>query len=103
MELEVLIMSLTIELSPFERAQLDAAAEREGLPAEVLARKLLARQLIPENGHAGGEDPTLALFRKWKEEGTSRTAEEAEEENALYEQFLTNVNETRASLGMRLL
>ena len=96
-------MSLTIELSPFEKAQLDAEAEREGLPVEELARKLVIRDLKQENGHVEAEDPTLALFRKWKEEDAEMTPEEVEGENALFDQFLKNVNETRASLGMRLL
>lgn len=94
-------MSLTIELSPFEKAQLDAAAAREGLPIEELARKLVTRQLAPPNGHSGEEDPTLALFRKWEEEDAKMTPEEIAAENQLWDQFLKNINETRASLGMR--
>jgi hypothetical protein len=96
-------MSLTIELSPFEKAQLDAAAEREGVPLEVFARKLVTRDLVPENGHPEPEDPTLALFRKWKAEDAEMTPEEVQAENELFDQFIKNVNETRASLGMRLL
>jgi hypothetical protein len=96
-------MSLTIELSPSEKAQLDAVAEREGLPTEELARKLVTSHLLPENGHTTEEDPTLALFRKWEEEDAKMTPEDIAAENQLWEQFLKNVNETRASLGMRLL
>jgi hypothetical protein len=45
----------------------------------------------------------LALFRKWAEEDAKMTPEEIAAENELWGRFLKNVNETRASLGMRLL
>lgn len=95
-------MSLTIELHPGEEARLIAAAKREGLPPEELARKVLTEHL-PAADELQPEDPTLALFRKWEAEGTARTAEEAEQENELWERFQENVNQTRAALGMRQL
>ena len=96
-------MSLTIELSPDEQARLDAAAEQEGLAPAEFARKVLTDHLAPRAEAPQPEDPTLALFRKWEQEGTARTPEEAARENELWEQFQANVNETRAALGMRTL
>ncbi|MFN3649768.1 MAG: hypothetical protein ACK47B_09310 [Armatimonadota bacterium] len=96
-------MSLTIELSPEEQARLADAASREGLAPEELARKLLCEHLAPAAEGSPPDDPTLALFRQWEAEGAARTADEARGENELWEQFQTNVNETRAALGMRKL
>lgn len=94
-------MSLTIQLSPDEQARLDAAARQEGMVPEELAHKVLTEHLPPLEDGAMTEDPTLALFRQWAEEDAKRSPEEAAQENALWEQFLTNLNETRAALGMR--
>ena len=94
-------MSLMIELSPEVQSRLAAAAKQEGMAPEELARKLLTDHLPPQPAEPQPEDPTLALFRQWAEEDAKRTPEEAAQENELWEQFLTNVNETRAALGMR--
>jgi hypothetical protein len=96
-------MTLTIQLDEAEQARLDAAAKREGMAPAELARKVLAYHLPPVSEPVETEDPTLALFRQWEEEGTARTPEEAARENELWEQFQANVNETRAALGMRKL
>lgn len=96
-------MSLVIELSPQEGARLEAAASQQGLAPEDFARKVLDAHLPPLEGLPHGEDPTLALFREWEAEDARRTPEEAAEENELWEQFLKNLNETRAALGMRQL
>jgi hypothetical protein len=95
-------MTLTIELSAAEQARLTAAAKQEGLAPEALARKVLTDHL-PPLVEGPQEDPTLALFRQWEQEGAARTPEEAARENELWEQFQANVNETRAALGMRKL
>ena len=96
-------MSLTIELTAAEHARLAAAAEPEGLAPAELVRKVLTDYLPSLAAEPQPEDPTLALFRQWEEEGTARTPEEAARENELWEQFQANVNETRAALGMRKL
>jgi hypothetical protein len=87
-------MSLTIELSPDEQARLDAAAEQEGLAPAEFARKVLTDHLPPLAVALQPEDPRLALFHQWEQEGTTRTPEEAARENDLWEQFQANVNET---------
>lgn len=95
--------SLTLQLSPDEQARLNAAAEQEGMAPAELARKVLADHLPPLAAELQPEDPTLALFRQWEQEGTARTPEEAARENELWERFQSNVNETRRALGMRTL
>jgi hypothetical protein len=92
-------MSLTIELNADEQARLAAAARLEGVAPEELARKVLSDHLRPLA--APDSEPTIALFRQWEREGAARSAEEAAREAELWEQFQTNVNETRAALGMR--
>jgi hypothetical protein len=96
-------MSLVIELSPHEEARPAAAAKEEGIAPADLARKVLTDSLPPMAEGPQPEDPTLALFDQWAAEDAKRTPEEAAQENALWEQFLTNINETRAALGMRKL
>jgi hypothetical protein len=94
-------MTLTIQLDEVEQARLDAAAKQEGMAPAELARKVLTDHLPPLATHGEREDPTLTLFRQWEEEGAARTPEEALRENELWEEFQSNVNETRAALGMR--
>jgi hypothetical protein len=96
-------MALTIHLTPGEEARLAAAAAAEGiLPAE-LAQRLVAEHLPPAVENGAGEDPTLALFAQWGRDDAQMTAEEAEEERRLWEQFESGINETRRALGMRQL
>ena len=49
------------------------------------------------------EDPTLALFAQWAEEAKAMTPEEQAQEQRLWEQFETGINEARAASGMRRL
>jgi hypothetical protein len=86
-----------IELSPDEQARLAAAAKREGMTPAELARKVLTDHLPPPVEEPQPEDPTLALFRQWEQEGTAHSPEEAARENELWEQFQANLNETRAA------
>ena len=95
-------MSLIIELNPDERARLDAAAKQKGLAPEELVRKILNDHLPPLAVEHASESATLALFRQWAEEDPKRTPEEAEAENRLWEQFLTNLSKTRAGPGVLL-
>ena len=90
-------MTLTLDLTPTEEAQITAVAQRTGLtPAEV-ARKLLTQNLppVPDAVPQKTEDSTLALFAQWKAVDAQMTPEEAAEEQRLWEQFEQNVNETR--------
>ena len=96
-------MTLTIDLTPTEEAQITAVAHSTGLSPAEAARKLLTQNLpsVSENISQTMEDPTLALFAQWKAEDAQMTPEEAAEEQQLWEQFEQNVNETRDTLGMR--
>jgi hypothetical protein len=95
-------MSLTIELDPAVEARLAAAAREAGMAPEDLANRVLAQHL-PALDAGLLEDPTLALFRQWEAEDALRTPDESVRERELWEQFQTNVNTTRDSLGMRRL
>ena len=97
-------MTLTLDLSPTEEAQITAVAQSNGLSPAEAARKLLTQNLppVPDAVSQNMADPTLALFAQWKAEDAQMTPEEAAEEQRLWEQFEQNVNETRDALGMRL-
>ena len=58
-------MTLTIELTPTEEAQLTAAARQAGLAPAALARKLVTEHLPPLTPDTP-EDPALApTFATW--------------------------------------
>jgi hypothetical protein len=90
-------MTLTLDLTPTEEAQITAVAQSAGLTPTEAARKLLAQNLppVPDTLPQKTDDPTLALFAQWKAEDAQMTPEEAAEEQRLWEQFEQNVNETR--------
>ena len=90
-------MTLTLDLSPTEEAQIAAVAQRTGLSPAEAARKLLTQNLpsVPAAASQNAADPTLALFAQWKAEDAQMTPEEAAAEQRLWEQFEQNVNETR--------
>jgi hypothetical protein len=68
-------MTLTINLSPTEEAQLTAARQAGMAPVE-LARKLVTEHL-PAATPDIPEDPTLALFTQWDADDAQMTPEEA--------------------------
>jgi len=94
-------MTLTIDLSPTEEALLATTARQRGLDPAVLAKALVTGHLpapvtLPE-------DPTLALFAQWAQEDAQKTPEEIAQEDRLWEEFESGINETRDALGMRRL
>lgn len=96
-------MTLTLDLTPTEEAQIAVVAQRAGLSPAEAARKLLTQNLppIPNVPAQDTANQTLALFAQWKAEDAQMTPEEAAEEQQLWKQFEQNVNETRDALGMR--
>src|SRR4051812_49185970 len=90
-------MTLTIELTHQEEAQLNAAAEQEGLEPAALAKRLMAYHFPPVQPMEEA-DPTLALFDRWKKEDAQMSPEEAEQERRLWEEFEKGINETREAL-----
>ena len=98
-------MTLTLELTPVEEAQLTTAARQKGVDPAVFLKQLVTDHL-PEPVVASevpSEDPTLALFAQWAKEDAQEPPEESAEEDRLWEKFETGINETRAALGMRQL
>jgi hypothetical protein len=89
-------MTLTLDLTPTEEAQITAVAQSAGLTPAEAARKLLTQNLPPVPGPISEEtkDPTLALFAQWKADDAQITPEEAAQEQRLWEQFEQNINET---------
>ncbi|BDI29834.1 hypothetical protein CCAX7_18850 [Capsulimonas corticalis] len=93
-------MTVTIDLSPTEEAQLTQEAERAGLDTAGLVKQLVTQHLAPI---AGDQDPTLQLFAQWEKEDAQMTSEEIAQEQKLWSEFERNTNETREQLGMRQL
>lgn len=96
-------MTLTLELTPAEEAQLKTAAQQKGVDPAVFLKQLMTEHL-PEPATASEappEDLTLALFAQWAKEDAQKSPEEIAQEDRLWEEFETGINETRAALGMR--
>ena len=95
-------MTLTIELTPIEEAQLTAAARLAGMAPTELARKLVTEHL-PAATSDLPEDPTLALFAQWDADDVQMTPEEVTEAQREYAEFTHRMNAERARAGARLL
>lgn len=93
-------MTLTIQLSSTEEAQLAAAARQHNLEPAEFARRLVTEHLPPVAPDEA-QDPTLALFAQWQHEDARMTPDEAAQERRLWEAFENGINETRHALGMR--
>jgi hypothetical protein len=96
-------MTLTIELTPEQDQQLQAAARHEGIGTAELAQKLVTERLPSLSAQAEEQDPTLALFAQWEQEDADMTPEEIEQERLLWEEFQKDINATRQAQRMRLL
>ncbi|MEO7715402.1 MAG: hypothetical protein ABIY70_04330 [Capsulimonas sp.] len=91
-------MTVTIDLSPKEEAQLAQEARNAGLDTATLVKKLVTEHLSPNTENS---DPTLQLFAEWKKEDAQMTPEEMEQEQRIWSEFERRTNETRRELGMR--
>ena len=106
-------MTLVLDLPPDVEAQLAARATAQGVePAECALRIL--QDHLPEANGAGTppvapatspapEDPTLALFRQWREKDRTADPEELARRRQEWETFRDHMNATRAAAGARLL
>lgn len=120
-------MSLLINLTPTEEAQLSAAATQTGLAPEAFAEKLvrehlptvspmeemrrrlrewqrqdntpLSQPVPPRNGLT----PTAALFEQWADEDARMTDTEREADDRLWEDFQKGIDAERRNTGMRTL
>lgn len=95
-------MTLTIELTPTEEAQLTAAARQAGVTPRDLARQLVMAHL-PLVPAAPPDDPTLALFAQWEADDAQLTPEECTAAQRDAQAFLDGMNAERARAGARLL
>jgi hypothetical protein len=95
-------MTLTIELTPTEEAQLTAAARQAGLAPAALARKLVTEHL-PLFTPDTPEDSTLALFAQWDTDDAQMTPEDIAAAQRDYEAFTQRMNAERARSGTRIL
>ena len=95
-------MTLTIELTPTEEAQLTAAARQAGLDPAALARKLVTEHLPPLTP-APPEDPTLALFAQWDADDAQMTPEDIAAAQRDYDVFTQRMNAERTRAGARIL
>jgi len=95
-------MTLTIELTPLEEAQLTAAARQAGLDPAELARKLVTARL-PSATPDTPEDPTLALFAQWDADDAQMTPEDIADAQRDYDEFTQQMNAERARAGARVL
>ena len=95
-------MTLTIELTPIEEAQLTAAACQAGMDPAELARKLVTAHLPPTTPDTP-EDPTLALFAQWDTDDAQMTPEDIAEGQRDYVVFTQQMNTERARVGARIL
>lgn len=95
-------MTLTIELTPLEEAQLTAAARQAGLDPAELARKLVTARLPPATPDTP-EDPTLALFAQWDADDAQMTPEDIAEAQRDYDEFTQQMHAERARAGARVL
>ena len=99
-------MSITIDLTPSEEAQLSEAAQKSGMAPSDLLRKLpkdylpavsgtnedelssLLRRLQEQDGTKLFPDvPAQTLFAQWAEEDAKMTDEEREAEDRLWEEL----------------
>ncbi len=92
-------MTLRIDFSPTEEAQLAAAAQREGIEPAALVKKLALDHLPAPAGEP--QDPTLVLFDQWAAEDASKSSEERAQEDQMWEAFEQETNEVRRAQGMR--
>jgi hypothetical protein len=95
-------MTLTIELTPTEEAQLTAAACQAGLAPAALARQLVTEHLPPLTPDTP-EDPTLALFAQWDADDAQMTPEDIAAAHRDYDTFTQRMNAERARAGARIL
>lgn len=113
-------MSLLINLTSAEEAQLSDAASQTGMAPEAYVAKLVRAQLPRANtvddldarlrerqqGDKVKLMPTRTaaeLFAEWDRQGALMTEDERKAEEQLWEDFQMGINKTRAELGMRLL
>ncbi len=94
-------MTLTIELTPEQEAQLANAARRKGVEPAELVRELVVEHL-PSISHAQEEqDPTIALLQSWLDEDATDDPEEIRRAQEELDAFKQALNAERERAGAR--
>ncbi|MCC6443117.1 MAG: hypothetical protein IT210_06620 [Armatimonadetes bacterium] len=93
-------MPLTINLTFDEEMRLQAAARKEGLVPEEMARRLLTTHL-PPGLESEANASSIALLRSWLEEDATENPEEIASAEEELRAFKEAVNAERDSLGAR--
>jgi len=115
-------MSILVNLTPTEEARLSSVAMQSGIAPAELAAQLLREHLTSnpvstadmvraklhrwQKETATETSPAISaheLFTRWAEEDSHMSPEEKAAEDRLWQDFEKDINETRASLGMRQL
>ncbi len=90
-------MSLTIELSPHQEQLIRETAAREGVSVDEIIARAVSERFPPPRAEV-----QEFLARCEREDALASDEERAEDER-IFAQLHANINETRQSLGMRLL
>ena len=97
-------MTLILELTPEQEAELQAQADRKGLPLHDFAlQRLVGMPRISGSGMDAENTALLRLLQEWDEEDGAMTEEEVAQEAASWEQIKSNLNAARAAGGERQL
>lgn len=92
-------MTLQIDLQPADEQRLKAEAERRGVPPEEFVRTLITNALV-----VGPPDlETAALMDEWIARDVTDDPEKLSEGERELEAFKNAMNETRRSVGARIL
>lgn len=119
-------MSVVLNLTPREEAQLSAAASQTGTSAEEFASHIIRERLFPASPleemrlrlrkwreqdvipHEPAANAVPAkclsdLFAEWDREDQAKTTEEREQAEAVWRDFQTGIDQERQDRGMRRL
>ena len=94
-------MTLTINLTQDEETRLASEAQRSGVGVQELVRRIVIGHVPAERLPASNPDPTMLLFTQWELEDATRSHEEVENDERLWEEFERGINGARRDLGMR--
>ena len=115
-------MNLTIDLTPYEEAQISAAAKQTGLAPAAFVKKLVQEHLPTVPAEDGDEldaklrkwqeqdgtklmpdVPTQTLFAQWADEDAQMTDEEREAEDRLWKDLEQGLTDDSRVLALRRL
>lgn len=96
-------MSLTIEFTPQAQAWIQTEAERQGVPATEVVRKLVEERLPEEPAPLDAKTAAaIAQLDQWIAEGLAADPETRRQADQEVEELKRNLNANRAATGERL-